>query len=149
MADGIAVPKGPVLLTITGDISLTNVNGTLQFDRQSLSAVDTTTIRTSTVWTDGIHTFQGVSLHALTELLGITDGTLLATAINDYSVEIPVSDAVAGGPIIAMTVDGGEMSVRDKGPLWIVYPYDSFAEYRSAVIQARSIWQLDSIEVLK
>ncbi|RYH00603.1 oxidoreductase, partial [Salipiger sp. IMCC34102] len=39
------------------------------------------------------------------------------------------------------------MQVRDKGPLWIVYPYDDTPEYRSEVIYSRSIWQLDRIEV--
>ena len=75
--------------------------------------------------------------------------TLRATAINDYTVEIPVSDAVEGGPIIAYSVDGKPMSVRDKGPLWVIYPYDSGAQYRSEVIYSRSIWQLDRIEVVK
>ncbi|RYH00523.1 oxidoreductase, partial [Salipiger sp. IMCC34102] len=80
-------------------------------------------------------------------LLEVDGGTLLATAINDYTVEIPVSDAVEGGPIIAYQMDGAEMQVRDKGPLWIVYPYDDTPEYRSEVIYSRSIWQLDRIEV--
>ena len=106
-----------------------------------------TTIETSTIWTDGVHSFTGVALSDLTGPRGVDGGTLLATAINDYTVEIPVTDAVAGGPIIAYLMDGAEMSVRDKGPLWIIYPYDSSAEYRSEVIYARSIWQLDRIEV--
>ena len=92
--------------------------------------------------------FQGVSLHLITDLLGVEDGTLLATALNDYSVEIPVSDAVAGGPIIAYARDGVEMSVRDKGPLWIIYPFDSDPRYQTAVVLSRSIWQLDRIDVL-
>jgi hypothetical protein len=40
------------------------------------------------------------------------------------------------------------MSVRDKGPLWVIYPYDAVPEYKSERIYARSIWQLVSIEVL-
>ena len=87
---------------------------------------------------------------ALEALLGAVgaEGTMLnATAINDYSVEIPVSDAVAGGPIVAYRMDGEPMSVRDKGPLWVVYPYDDVREYRSEVIYSRSIWQLDRIDV--
>ena len=138
-----------MLLTLSGDIPFANVDGTLQFDRTSLSSVDDTTITTSTVWTEGVHTFQGVSLHALTELLGISDGILRATAINDYAVEIPVSDAVAGGPILAHTLDGMSMTVRDKGPLWLVYPYDSNPAYNTSQYHARSIWQLDRIEVVK
>jgi hypothetical protein len=96
-----------------------------------------------------VHRFEGVSLDVITDLLGVEEGTLLATAINDYTVEIPVADAVPGGPIIAYLMDGEEMSVREKGPLWVVYPYDSNADYRSEVVYSRSIWQLDRIEVVK
>jgi hypothetical protein len=73
----------------------------------------------------------------------------LATAINDYTVEIPMSDAVEGGPIIAYLMDGNEMSIRDKGPLWVIYPYDSDADFRSEVVFTRSIWQLDRLVVIR
>jgi hypothetical protein len=83
----------------------------------------------------------------LTDAIGTETGTLLATAINDYTVEIPLSDATEGGPILAMRMNGEIMSLRDKGPLWVIYPYDQNAAYRSEVTYSRSIWQLDRIEV--
>ena len=135
----------PILLTISGDVHA--AEKPLTFDREALMALPVTTIETSTIWTEGTHSFTGVALSDLMNLLGVDGGTLLATAINDYTVEIPVSDAVEGGPIVAYLMDGAEMQVRDKGPLWIVYPYDANADYRSEVIYARSIWQLDRIEV--
>jgi hypothetical protein len=114
-----------------------------------LAELGAETFETTTIWTEGVHSFTGVPLQTLTALLGVTEGQILATAINDYTVEIPVSDAVENGPIIAYLMDGEEMSVRDKGPLWIVYPYDSNADYRTEVVFSRSIWQLDRIEVVK
>ncbi len=149
MAQSIPAPTGPVILTISGQIDVTNVDGTLQFDRETFAEIDQTQIDTSTIWTDSVHMFQGVSLLSLTELLGVSEGTLVATAINDYSIEIPVSDAIEDGPIIAYEMDGKPMSVRDKGPLWVIYPYDSSPDYRTAVIHGRSIWQLDRIEVVE
>jgi hypothetical protein len=68
------------------------------------------------------------------------------TAINDYMIEVPVSDAVEGGPIIAFEMDGKPMSVRDKGPLWLIYPFDSNPDYQTEVFYSRSIWQLNRIE---
>ena len=38
------------------------------------------------------------------------------------------------------------MSRRDKGPLWVIYPYHDNIDYRSETIYSRSIWQLDRIE---
>lgn len=145
-AEELEVPRGDVLLTVTGEISVANTGGSAQFDLEMLEALDSTEIETSTIWTDGVHVFQGVSLAVLVQRLGIEGTTLTATAINDYAVEIPLSDAVEGGPIVAYRMDGNTMSLRDKGPLWVIYPYDSNSDYRSEVIYSRSIWQLDRIE---
>lgn len=149
LAEGIAALEGDALLTVSGDITVTNGGETLVMDRTALMALPATTFETSTIWTEGVHSFTGVSLADLATELGLEEGQILATAINDYTVEIPLSDAVEGGPIIAYLMDGAEMSVRDKGPLWVIYPYDSDADYRSEVIYSRSIWQLDRVEIVQ
>lgn len=120
---------------------------TREFSAEMLKSLSKTSFETWTIWTEGAVTFTGVELKNLLDEEGITSGTLKATAINDYSVEIPVADAVTGGPIVAYERDGQAMSVRDKGPLWIVYPYDSKADYQTEVVYSRSIWQLDRITV--
>lgn len=148
-AETVPAPGGPVILTVTGAPQIANVGAAVQFDRDSFAALGFETIETTTIWTDGVQRFEGVPLVTLVDLMGVEGGTLLATAINDYAVEIPVTDAVAGGPIIAIMRNGEEMSVRDKGPLWIVYPYDTSARYRTEVIYSRSIWQLDRIDVVQ
>jgi hypothetical protein len=140
-------PEGEVLLTVSGDIAATNADGAAAFDRAMLEAMEPVTFTTTTTWTEGPQTFTGVELADLLDALGVTEGTLRAMAINDYGVDIPVADAVAGGPIVAYLRDGDPMSVRDKGPLWIVYPFDAKPEYQTEVIFSRSIWQLDRIEV--
>jgi hypothetical protein len=143
----LAAPQGEVILTVTGNIHATNAGDTAQFDLDMLRDIDGTEIATTTIWTDGVRRFKGVSLLELVNVLGVSTGTLLASAIDDYTVSIPVSDAVKGGPIIAYLLDGNTMSIRGRGPLWVIYPYDQKAEYRSEVTYTRSIWQLDRIEV--
>jgi hypothetical protein len=140
---GTSAQAGETVLTLTHD------GQTQTFDRAALEALGTETIETTTIWTEGSQVFEGVSLARLAQEIGAQDGKLLATAINDYTVEIPLSDAMENGPIVAMTMNGAAMSVRDKGPLWVIYPYDSNADYRSEVIYSRSIWQLDRIEVVQ
>jgi len=144
-AQSTTSPTGDAVLIVTGAVDQTPT----VFDLEMLMALDATVIETTTIWTEGDQVFQGVALNVLLDALGVTEGTLLAKAINDYTVEIPVSDAVPGGPIIAYKLNDATMSVRDKGPLWVVYPYDSSPEYRSEVIYSRSIWQLDRIEVVE
>jgi len=147
-ADGLPEPSGQVLLSVGGAIAVTNAPGEARFDRAMLEAMPVTGFETGTIWTDGRSSFAGVALSDLLAALGAEGRVLRATALNDYSVEIPAADAVPGGPIVAYHLDGAEMSVRDKGPLWIVYPYDSAAAYRSETIYSRSIWQLHRLDIL-
>ena len=146
LADGLAAPTGEILLTVTGDFPVKNQDDTAAFDAEMLKAIGEVSFETTTPWTEGAQTFTGVPLHALLDELQITEGMLKATAINDYAIEIPVSDAVEGGPILAYLQNGEPMSVREKGPLWVVYPYDAKPEYQSEVIYARSIWQVKRME---
>lgn len=145
----LAPPQDEVLLTVSGAIAETNTEaGEAVFDRAMLEGLDPVIVETSTIWTDGVQRFRGVPLVTLLDRLGAEGTILRALALNDYAIEIPVSDAVEGGPIIAFERGGEPMSVRDKGPLWVIYPYDAVPEYKSERIYARSIWQLVSIEVL-
>lgn len=146
-ADGdLRAPEGPVVLTVSGAISTTNGDKVALFDRDMLQDLPRTDFSTTTIWTDGAHVFSGVPLRALVDALDAQGDTIIATAINNYSVEIPVA-SLTEMPIIADLMDGEEMSVRGKGPLWIVYPYDLSDEFRTEVVYSRSIWQLDRLEV--
>lgn len=139
--------EGEVLLTVTGEIGQTNAGDAAEFDRAMLESLGAVAFETTTIWTDGVQSFVGVELVDLLAAVEAEGGSLRAIALNDYAVEIPVSDAVEGGPIVAFLRNGDEMSVRDKGPLWVVYPYDSTPEYQSELIYSRSVWQLARIEV--
>ena len=148
MAEDLASPTGDVILTISGNVAMTNGGAITQLDLEMLEALEATKIETSTIWTTGLQVFEGVSLAVLVKEFGVSGGTVRATAINDYTIEIPLTDAVAGGPIVAYRLNAEAMLVRNKGPLWIIYPYDAEVDYRSEVIYSRSIWQLDHIEAV-
>ena len=78
---------------------------------------------------------------------GVTGTRLGAVALNDYKVEMPLEDAVRHGAILALRLNDKPMSVRDKGPLFVVFNYDSAAELRSERYYNRSIWQLRRLQV--
>ena len=146
-AADLSQPTGEVILSVTGSITSSNSQGAANFDEAMLRALGTVDISTSTVWTDGVHNFTGVPLKTLVDALGVTGESLSMFAVNDYKVEVPMSDAVEGGPILAFEMDGKPMSLRDKGPIWLVYPFDTNSEYRSEEVYSRAIWQLARIEV--
>jgi hypothetical protein len=140
-------PRGEVLLTVTGRIEHTTAPGRAEFDRAMLEALGVHTIRTSTVWTDGVLTFEGPLLCDVLDRVGARGNRLNARALNDYWVEIPVEDCRKYPVLLALKRDGRELQRRDKGPIWIVYPRDEHAELRAEQINTRWIWQLDRLEV--
>jgi len=147
IAEDVAKPTGDVILTISGEIGVTNSNAGYQFDIDMLKALPAVEITTTTIWTDGEQVFVGVSLADLMEAVKANGLGMSATAINDYAVQIPMEDAVPGRAVVAYMRNGEAMKVRDKGPLWVVYPFDTAKEFQSEVIYSRSIWQLDRIAV--
>ncbi|MEM7525211.1 MAG: hypothetical protein AAF360_15935 [Pseudomonadota bacterium] len=59
---------------------------------------------------------------------------------------VPVSEIGARYPIVATRMDGERLDPFDKGPLWVVYPFDMSDAYRTAYTRARSISMLAEIE---
>ena len=143
----LGAPTGPVLLTVAGAIAHANADGAAAFDREMLESLPQVAFTTSTIWTEGAHVFSGPTLWSVLEAAGAEGSELAALALNDYKVSFPVSDVTDAAPIVATRIDGEEFGVRDKGPLWIVYPYDSSVDYRTEVVFGRSVWQLVRIEV--
>lgn len=148
-AEPLPQPTDSVILTVSGHIGQTNQDGTAVFDMAGFAGLGTETIRTGTIWTDGVTEFRGVSLKAFLDRLEAKGSILRIWALNDYTVDVPFADAVAGGPILAFEADGKPLSVRDKGPIWLLYPFDSNPDYQTEVIYARSIWQIERMEVLE
>ena len=112
-----------------------------------IQALPAAEFSTNTIWTDGVQHFRGVWLGDLMVHLGVAQGTVYFSALNEYLIEIDLSEMVPGGPMLAYEWNGHPMSPRDKGPLWIVFPYDSDQKYQTESVYAQSIWQLDRIEV--
>lgn len=146
-AGQLPAPSADVILTITGNVAVTNTADGTAFDLEMLRALPATTFTTTTIWTDAPHSFTGVPLAALLDAVGASGTVIHATAINDYSIEIPVESITPDAPIVTYLMDGEPMSVRDKGPLWVLYPFDDKPEYQTEVNYSRSIWQLDRLEI--
>jgi hypothetical protein len=133
--------KGTPLLTITvgQDTHLLDADALRQLPREEFE--------TTTIWTEGPQAFAGVRMTEILDRLDIDTGQMLLTAANGYQITIPVADFTPDGALIAYERNGQKMSLRDKGPLWLVYPYDSGAKFRTEIIYASSIWQLDRITI--
>lgn len=144
----LAELSGPVLLTVTGLDASVFPGGAVQFDLNRLQMLGVAQITTSSIWTKGAHLYTGVLLRTMINSLHVEGEVLGLHALNDYAIDLPLVEVTTEAPLLAYRMDGVMMSVRDKGPVWVIYPYDSDAAYRSDETFARSVWQLDRIEVL-
>jgi hypothetical protein len=146
-ADPLPAPTGPVILTVSGNIEVTNSDAGAAFDREMLAELGVTEITTSTPWTDGVPVFSGVLARTILERVGAEGTTVNATALNDYTVGIPMEELLNYDVLLATEMNGEEMKVSDKGPVWIVYPRDSEPDLQDRRLHDRWVWQLKALAV--
>lgn len=144
-AEALPEPTGPVLLELTGAIETTNGDGKASFDLEMLEAIGKSTTVTTTAWTEGVSTFEGVMLSKLMERVGASGETAVTIALNDYKVDIPTEDFARYPVILAYRMNGERLKIRDKGPLWIIYPQDDSPELKTKETQAKWVWQVKEI----
>jgi hypothetical protein len=98
-------PTQQVILTLTGNIDRTNSDSGARFDRPMLEALGLQALRTSTAWTEGVVEFEGVPALRVMEAVGARGETVIASALDNYEAEIPISD-LERYPVLFCIEDG-------------------------------------------
>ncbi|MEZ5905155.1 MAG: hypothetical protein R3C69_08670 [Geminicoccaceae bacterium] len=145
-ASDLEPPGAEVILTAKGLLGRTNVGDEARLDRQLLESFGKATLTTWTPWTEGEVEFEGLPLRSLVTGLQAGGTAMLLRALNDYHVVIPMSEARDYDLLIAWRADGVDLTRRDRGPLWVIYPWSSYPELDKRIISQRSIWQLNELE---
>lgn len=148
-ASDLEPPQGPVLLTVSGKIERTNAAGVARLDRQMLSQLPQSSLTTLTPWTDQQHQYDGVRLRDLLQYLEASGKRIKARALNDYFTYLDLHELGDYPLLLATSVDGREMKVRDKGPVWLILPLSEFPELDKVKFHEKMIWQLRHLEVLE
>jgi len=136
-----------VVLTIKGNIGVKNRGDQAVFDMAMLSALPQHSFTTNTPWHKEPLKFTGPRLADVLNLVKAKGSAIKASAINDYHVSIPLDDAFKFDMVLARLINDRPIPVREKGPLFVIYPFDDKADLRTSVYYERSIWQLKSLEV--
>ncbi|OOF27523.1 hypothetical protein BZJ19_01740 [Salinivibrio proteolyticus] len=129
-------------------LTVTSKEGIESFTREQLVSMADRTIQTATPWTKGKHVFLGVSVQKLLAILDMPPTKLKVYALNDYWAEITIEDIEKYNPIFAIKKDGQWMRVRDKGPIWVIYPLSEENLLDSEIIHSRMVWQTNRVEIL-
>jgi hypothetical protein len=146
-AQALEPARGKVVLTITGKIAEKNSAAGAQFDMAMLEKLPQQSFTTMTPWDNQPIRFEGPLLRDVLAAAKASGVTIKAAALNDYQSSIPLDDAQKFDVILAHKMNDLDIPVKTKGPLFVVYPYDTKPELRSTVYYERSAWQLKSLAV--
>lgn len=146
-AMALDLPTGRVLLKVSGNISVTNVDDAAHFDRRMLENMPMTSFVTGTPWTEQKHRWEGVLMSDFLRLVGAGSQSFLASALDDYHVQVEGIDFTKYPIILALKRDGKVMRVRNKGPIWLMFPWDDYPEIHNDTNIAFSVWQLSAIKI--
>lgn len=148
----LAAPKGPVILEIFGRIGVGNSENTVgnpvaRFDLDGLMLLPQMTLETRTEWTDGVQLFEGVLLRDILSAVDASGDLIRAVALNDFEATIPIGDAYAYDVLLAFRQNGNLMSVRNKGPIWAIYPSNEDEKRLGNPNNMKMVWQLSKLLV--
>jgi hypothetical protein len=140
-------PSGKVILTMTGKVGEKNAGNSAVFDLTMLEKLPQHSFRTQTPWETLPIKFTGPLLRDVMAAAKASGNVIKVVAVNDYKTEIPFTDAHKFNMILAHKMNGQAIPVRTKGPLFIVYPYDTKPELQTKPYYDRSAWQIKSLSV--
>ena len=114
---------------------------------EELASLPQSTFETTTPWTTGPSAFQGPTLASVLGDIDPAPVGITLRALNDYEVAFPVSAMTEHSPIVAFLRNGERMTVREKGPYWVMFPFDSNPELQQERFYSLSVWQLKEIVI--
>jgi hypothetical protein len=143
----IPAPTEDVVLTISGNITITNVDETLALDMPTLEKLGLVKYRVTDPWLQAEATYTGVLLADVLKFAGASESvtTVEVIALNDYAAEVPMAEIEAWPVLLATQVDGHHMTIENNGPTRIIFPYDSHSDVTSA--RNMSVWNIGSLVV--
>lgn len=146
-ASALPPAEGRAILTLSGRVADKNTANAAVFDLDMLEKLPQHSFTTLTPWYQQPVKFTGPLLRDVLAAAKATGTVLKAVALNDYQTSIPMDDLTKHDVILAHRMNDALIPVQSKGPLFIVYPYDSKKELQSSVYYERSAWQLKSLAV--
>lgn len=146
-ATALEAVTGKPILTIAGKVGNKNTANAADFDLAMLEKLPQKTFTTNTPWDKNPIKFTGPLLRDVLAAAKTNGSQIKAVAINDYATTIPMSDTQKFDMILAHKMNDQAIPVRTKGPLFIVYPYDSKPELNAQVYKDRSAWQVRTLNI--
>ncbi|WP_211252982.1 molybdopterin-dependent oxidoreductase [Vibrio pacinii] len=146
-AFALSSPTEDTLLWVSGNINQSNSTSGVEFDEPMLSQLEMGVIRTNNHVVEDIVEYKGPYLASLLDKVGAQGESVKVIAWDDYMVSIPISDIKKYQVILATHENGQKMTLDDKGPFFVVFPFSDFPELRNDFYYSLSVWQVREIVV--
>lgn len=144
-AQELPMPRGPVVLTLSGGIEHTNRGGldalerreslfkyheiaferAAQFDLGALERLGMHEVTVSHPGWPKAFTFEGPFLQDVLTAVGATGRVVRILSLDGYAAEIPISEIRDRSFIVAVKREGRYLGIGDQGPAWVVAPPES------------------------
>ena len=139
--------KADTLLSIQS-VKNSGCKSTTQLSDAQLLALPQQQFVTHHSWSDDAESFSGPLLQDVLDTTCNNAEKIKLTALNDYAIDMDFSEVKKYQPIVALSVNGKRLSVREKGPLWVMLPLDEH-KISDRSLDGIMIWQLSDITILK
>ncbi|WP_444676950.1 molybdopterin-dependent oxidoreductase [Halomonas sp. E19] len=147
LAATLPPPSGEVILRVTGAVAYPNVGAELHLDRALMMMLAPTEVVTHTPWTEGAGHFEGPLFRAVLEAAGVQADEVRVSSLDGFGATVPVAELHDYSVILAVLRDGEPLTVRDLGPVFVLYPFDDHPELLTQAVRFRSVWHASEIHV--
>jgi hypothetical protein len=146
--DPIPAPIERVILTISGDISVTNIGDELQFDLPTLERLGLAEYTIEDPYRFEEVTYTGVLMEDFRDYLGVSEASekFHIVALDDYEVDLSFADIERWPILLATRSDGEYMTVENSGPIRIIFPYGLY-DIDPVRYNDLWIWNIESMQV--
>lgn len=144
----IPAPINDVVLTLTGDIGITNVGDTLQFDMSTLENLGLVKYTVDDPWLNTSVTYTGVLMSELKNYAGASASAknIYLGALDDSAVTISMDEIEKWPILLATRSNGAYMSIGAAGPTRIILPYHNYS-FNKETYNGYWIWNLATMEI--
>ena len=135
------------VLIVNSDPSTSCGAKELIFSHKQLEELPQKTFTTKHTWSTEAQEFSGPLLSDVLKLVCPTTRDIYLRSLDQYSVMVNFSQIQKYEPILALKINGKTLTLREKGPLWVMINTDGF-KLPERGFDVMLVWQLYYIRIL-
>lgn len=119
----------------------------LIFSVKQLQDLPQKTFKTKHTWAASAQEFSGPLIADVLKLVCPNAQDIYLRSFDQYSIMVNFSKIEKYEPILALKIDGQPLTIREKGPLWVMINTDGF-NLPTRSLDSMFVWQLYYIRIL-